>query len=132
MAANQNLTTLLKALDAIEKHDFDAAAEGVADDVVYIIRGHSSVSGVYTGRKALAEVLDRILNLTDGTMIAIPEIVMAEGDTIMMYVRVMGSRPDGRTYDSHQAYLYRFRDGRLIEGQTIPVDQRAFAEFLAD
>lgn len=132
MAANQNLTTLLKALDAIEKHDLDAAAAGVAEDVVYTIRGHSSVSGVYTGREELAEVLGRILNLTNGTMTAIPEVVLAEGDTVMTYMRVMGSRPDGRIYDSHQAYLYRFRDGRLIEGQTIPVDQRAFEEFLAD
>ena len=62
----------------------------------------------------------------------VPEVVLAEVENIMMYVRVMGSRPDGRFYDSHQAYLYRFRDGRLIEGQTIPVDQRAFAEFFAD
>ena len=132
MVANQNLATLLKVLNAITRNDLDAAAEGVADDVVYIVRGQSSVSGTYTGREALASVLGRILNLTNGTMTAVPEVVLAEGDNVMMYMRVMGSRPDGRLYDSHQAYLYRFRNGRLIEGQTIPVDQHAFAEFLAD
>jgi hypothetical protein len=48
---------------------------------------------------------------------------------VMAYMRVHGSRPDGRTYDSHQAYLYRFTDGLLSEGQGIPVDQKAFDEF---
>jgi ketosteroid isomerase-like protein len=39
---------------------------------------------------------------------------------------------DGRSYDNYQAYLHRFRDGKLLEGQTIPVDQCAFDAFLAD
>jgi ketosteroid isomerase-like protein len=56
----------------------------------------------------------------------------AQGDAIMMYMHVRGSRPDGRTYDNEQAYLYRFKDGKLIEGQTIPVDQHAFEEFFTD
>ena len=132
MAENQNFATLLKVLDAITRNDIDAAAEGVPDDVVFIVRGQSSVSGAYTGREALAGVLGRILNVTDGTMSGVPEVVLAEGDNVMMYMRVIGTRSDGRRYDSHQAYLYRFRNGRLIEGQTIPVDQHAFAEFLAD
>ena len=38
----------------------------------------------------------------------------------MAYMRVHGSRPDGRTYDRHQAYLYRFTDHRLIEGRPSP------------
>ena len=70
--------------------------------------------------------------MTDGTIAGQPEVVLAEGDNIMMYAHVTGSRPDGRRYDNDQAYLYRFRDGKLIEGQTIPVDQHAFEEFLAD
>jgi hypothetical protein len=41
-------------------------------------------------------------------------------------------RDHGRTYDNHQAYLYRFTDGLLSEGETIPVDQRAFDAFTSD
>ncbi len=64
-------------------------------------------------------------------MAATPEVILADDDHVMMYARFTGSRPDGRTYNSHQAYLYRLKDGRLLEGQTIPADQEAFAEFLA-
>ncbi len=63
--------------------------------------------------------------------IELDEIVLAADDNVLMYARFTGSRPDGRTSHSHQAYLYRLKDSRVLEGQTIPVDQQAFAEFLA-
>jgi len=129
---NENLKTLMAVLEAFNRNDIDAAASGVADDVVYIIRGRATVSGTYRGRRDFADVLRRIKQMTDGTMAGKPEVVLAEGDNIMMYAHVTGSRPDGRSYDNDQAYLYRFREGKLIEGQTIPVDQHAFEEFLAD
>lgn len=132
MAENENLTTLLTVLDGFNQNDIDAAASGLAENVVYIIRGRSPVSGIFRGRQAFADVLRRIKQMTDGTMAGKPEVVLAEGDNIMMYARVTGKRPDGRRYDNDQAYLYRFLNGKLIEGQTIPVDQHAFEEFLAD
>ena len=132
MVENENLKTLMAVLDAFNRNDIDAAASGVAEDVVYIIRGRSPVSGTFRGQQAFADVLRRIKQMTDGTMAGKPEVVLADGDNIMMYMHVTGTRPDGRRYDNDQAYLYRFRDGKLIEGQTIPVDQHAFEAFLAD
>ena len=64
-------------------------------------------------------------------MAATPEVMLSGGDNVMAYLHVTDTRPDGRTYDNYQAYLYRVRDGRLREGQTITVDQAAFEEFLA-
>jgi ketosteroid isomerase-like protein len=132
MAESDNLKTLMAILEAFNRNDIEAAARMVALDVVYTVRGRAPVSGTYHGREALAGVLQRIKDLTGGTMMGIPEVVLASGDNVMIYMKVMGTRPDGRAYDNYQAYLYRFRDGKLVEGQTIPVDQHAFEEFLAD
>ncbi len=131
MAEQENIDTLMRVLDGFNRNDIDAAAEGLDPDVTYIIRGRASVSGTCRGRDAMASALRRIKELTRGTMAGKPEVVLAKGDEIMMYMRVTGSRPDGRKYDNYQAYLYRFRNGKLLEGQTIPVDQHAFEEFLA-
>jgi hypothetical protein len=57
-------------------------------------------------------------------MTAEPEVIVSSEEHIMAYMRVHGSRPDGRTYDNHQAYLYRFTDGLLSEGQSIPVTRK--------
>ena len=131
MAEQENIDTLMRVLEGFNRNDIDAAAEGLDPHVTYIVRGRASVSGRYRGRDAMASVLRRIKELTRGTMAGKPEVILAKGDEIMMYMRVTGSRPDGRKYDNYQAYLYRFRNGKLLEGQTIPVDQHAFEEFLA-
>ncbi|MEZ4503082.1 MAG: nuclear transport factor 2 family protein [Dehalococcoidia bacterium] len=131
MSDEGNLAILSAALAAFNDNDIDRLAQHVHDDVKYIIRGRSFISGTYEGREAMAQALRKVKELTDGTMTATPEVMLSGGDAVMAYLHVTGSRPNGRTYDNYQAYLYRFRDGKLAEGQTIPVDQAAFEEFLA-
>ncbi|MGO9038292.1 MAG: nuclear transport factor 2 family protein [Steroidobacteraceae bacterium] len=133
MSAKENLDTVRAVLSGFNNNNAAAALnDTVHPDLRYTIRGRATVSGMYVGRKAMADAVRQIKELTNGTMTAVPEVVMAEGDNVMAYMRVTGERSDGRTYDNYQAYLFRFREGKLIEGQTIPVDQHAFEEFLRD
>ncbi|MEZ4552289.1 MAG: nuclear transport factor 2 family protein [Dehalococcoidia bacterium] len=129
--ADDNLAILSAALAAFNDNDIDRLTQYVHDDVKYIIRGRSSISGTYEGREAMADALRTVKELTGGTMTAVPDVMLSGEDAVMAYLHVTGTRPDGRTYDNYQAYLYRVRDGKLAEGQTIPVDQAAFEEFLA-
>jgi len=130
MTPEENIATIRAAIAAFNANDVAAMEKFVHPDFVYIVRGQSVISGEYRGWDAWARGIARIKDLTGGSMAATPEVVLADGEQVMMYARVTGARPNGRTYDSHQAYLYRLKDGKLIEGQTIPVDQQAFAEFL--
>ena len=132
MLSNPNVITLMAVLEAFNRGDIDAVIDKVDPEVVYYVRGQSQVSGTFRGPHELGDVLRRIKELTGGTMSGTPDVVLADSDNVMMYIHVTGARPDGRSYDSYQAYLYRFRDGQLIEGQTIPVDQHAFEAFLGD
>ncbi len=132
MANNDSLQILTDFFEAFNRNDLRTAATFVTDDIVYTIRGRSTLSGTYRGYAAFASVIERIKQLTGGTMTVKPEVVLADGENIMMYLQVSGARPDGRRYESQQAYLYRLRDGKLAEGQTIPVDQHAFEQFFAD
>lgn len=131
MTPEENIATIRAALAAFNANDVAALERLVDPAFVYIVRGQSSISGEYRGWDAWAKGLVRVKELTAGSMAATPEVIVADDNHVMMYARFTGSRPDGRTYDSHQAYLYRLKDGRLLEDQTIPVDQQAFAEFLA-
>jgi len=127
-----NVETLMAMMAAFNADEIDEAANGCHPDIAYTIRGHGPFAGTYRGIDAFAAVLGRIKKATDGSMTMEPDVVLSDGDVLMLYTRVHGSRSDGRTYDSHQAYLYRFVDGLLIEGQTIPVDQQAFDAFTSD
>jgi len=132
MSDTSSLKVLSDFFEAFNRNDLEAASAFVADDIVYVIRGESSLSRTYRGPKEFAWVLAEIKRRTGGTMSVVPEVVLADDRNIMMYLHARGQRPDGRTYDNYQAYLYRLRDGKLAEGQTIPVDQRAFAKFFDD
>ena len=127
--AGPNLDLLKAVLDAFNEGRLDDLGRGCGADVRYTIRGHGPLAGVYEGPEAFTKALGRVKELTDGTMTMEPEVMLEGEDAVMMYARVAGTRPDGRTYRNFQAYLYRFRDGLLVEGQTIPVDQAAFDEF---
>ena len=122
-----DVETLMAIISAFNNDDLDGLRL-VHDDLTYFIRGHGPFAGTDHGVETVGDVLGRIRAATGDTMTAEPEVVVASGDDVMAYMRVHGSQPDGRTYDNHQAYRYRFVDGLLKEGQTIPVDQRAFDE----
>lgn len=133
MSEEHDLQSILQAaLEAFNQNDIDGLAAHVAADVTYTIHGRASVSGTYRGVEGFRRALASVKDLTGGTMEVQPEVLVAGHDAVMTYMRVTGTRKDGRSYHSHHAYLYRFRDGKLIEGQTIPVDQRAFQEFFQD
>ena len=132
MANNDSLKILNAFFEAFNRNDLDTASKFVTDDIVYTVRGRSALGGIYRGYEAFAGMMERIKRLTGGTMTVKPEVVLAGGESIMMYLHAAGQRPDGRRYDNYQAYLYRIRDGKLAEGQTIPVDQYAFDQFFAD
>lgn len=131
MTPEETIQRVREAMAALSQGDIDAAGTLVHPGYTYTVRGRASISGTYHGWEAMAGVLRRIFDMTNSTLTAVPEIVLADDDNVLMYMRVSGSRPDGRTYDSHQAYRYRLKDGLVIEGETIPVDQEAFKEFFA-
>jgi ketosteroid isomerase-like protein len=130
--AESNVEVLLALLEAFNTRDWETGHRLSDPELTYTIRGRGPFAGTFRGVDVVMTVMSAIKDATASTMTAEPEVVVADGDHVMAYLRVHGSRPDGRTYDHHQAYLYRFRDGRLAEGQTIPVDQYAFDEFTRD
>lgn len=129
MNQNRNVEILQAAFDAINRNDLDTLRKYVDENIRYVIRGRGSVSGEFRGIDEFLGIMSRIKGLTDGTMTAHPGIILSDGDHVMAYYRITGQRPDGREYDQHHAYLYTFTNGKMNEGQTIPVDQYMFDSF---
>lgn len=127
-----NVDSLREILAAFNDNDLKRASHLTHPDFTYTIRGHGPFAGTFRGLEEVIGIMQRIKEATGNTMTVVPEVIVSSQNDVMAYMRVHGARPDGRTYDNHQAYLYRFADGLLREGQTIPVDQRAFDEFTSD
>ena len=131
MTPEETIQQVRNAMAALSSGDVEAAGALAHPGYTYTVRGRASISGTYHGWEAMAGMLRRILDMTNGALTAVPEIILADDDNVLMYMRITASRPDGRAYDNYQAYRYRLKDGLVIEGETIPVDQEEFKEFFA-
>ncbi len=132
MVELNNVEALKTLLQAFNSNDVEALSKGLDPGVKYVIRGRSQVSGTFTGPKEMAKALQRVRDLTEDTMRVEPEVLLSGGDHVILYARLTASRPDGRQFDSYEAVVFTFRDGKLEEGDSIPADQYDFDEFFED
>ena len=123
-----NLTLLMNIWDAFNRNDLEAVNKMVSEDIVYRVSGRGPVSGRYEGRLAFMKVLEKVKELSGGTITVRPIVTLAENDYVFVLARAMGRRAD-KVLDIEHCYLYRFSNGQLVEGRTMPVDLYEFDDF---
>lgn len=124
-----NVLRYIQAIRAFNDNDIDAVGEYFSENIVYRIPGRSPVAGEFHGIEQFARALKLVKELSGGTIKFEPQVVLANDQAVMAYGHATAQRR-GKTLDIDHAYLYRFdKEGRIIEGRTIPVDLHAFDEF---
>lgn len=119
---------LFELLAAFNADDLSAVEDRVDPDVVYLIPGRATVSGEFQGPEQTIGAFRRLREGSGGSMVVEPRTVLADSDHVMFTARVTAHRHD-RNLDVTNAYLYRFRDGKLIEGRLFPGDLHAIEAF---
>jgi ketosteroid isomerase-like protein len=99
---------------------FEAFAEGdlatfgalFHEDATWNHRNDDRLGGIHAGREAILGFVVESGHLTEGTLRAIPEALMGDGEGhVAVTVRVSGTRPDGRTFDDPQVLVFALEDG---------------------
>jgi uncharacterized protein len=109
-------------------NDLDAVAALVADDVVYTIPGRSRIACHTTGLAAHLAALRHVRELSGGSLKLEPRAIAADGDYLVVWGRITAER-EGRALDCEHCVMYRFREGKIVEGRTVPIDLYAFDAF---
>jgi ketosteroid isomerase-like protein len=124
-----NIIRYMHTIRAFNDNDLDAASEYCSENIVYKIAGRSPIAGEYRGIEQFDQALKRVKDLSGGTIRFEPQVILADDQAVMVYGHATAQR-EGKTLDIDHAYLYRFdKEGKIIEGRTIPVDLYAFDEF---
>ena len=108
--------------EAVVRAGFDAFARG--DGAAFAAMFHADATwnhpnddrlgGVHDGRDRIMAFLAESAQLTAGTLRAVPERLMADGDgSVAVVTRVSGGRPDGRRFDDRQILLFKVEDGHV-------------------
>lgn len=123
-----NVTLLMQAWEAFNKNDLETANKIVSEDIIYKVSGRGPVSGIYEGRLMFRKLIEKVKELSGGTVTIKPLVTLADDEYVFVLARVTGRRGE-KVLDIEHCYLYRFSNGQLVEGRTMPVDLYEFDEF---
>jgi ketosteroid isomerase-like protein len=131
MEKHPNILRYMRGIQEFNENELNNSIDTLSfsEKIVYRIAGKSPIAGEYHGIEQFTKALQRVKELSGGTIAFEPQYVLADDQTIMAYGHATANR-DGKKLDIDHVYLYRLDDeGKIIEGRTIPVDLYAFDEF---
>ena len=105
----------------------------VLDDAsVFHFPGKSGLSGVYQGRAAIVGLLEKLAQVTDGTLEFVPERIVGRGsDTVVFLTRSRATRR-GKHLDTTAIHVLSRRGDSVRELWLLHPDQHRVDEFWMD
>jgi len=95
-------------------------------------RNDDRLGGIHQGSDAIMAYLARSAQLTGGTLRAVPQSFLADGQgRVCVLVQVSGTRPDGRSFSNPQLVLLTLDSGRVRSIDQFVGDPAAVAAFWA-
>ena len=83
------------------------------------------------GIDGFVEALTRLRDASDGTIELAPAAVLADDENLIARARVTANR-DGKRLDTENCYAFRFVDGKVADGQVLPLDPEHVEDFWAN
>lgn len=123
-----NVAAYKGMIAAFNANDLGAVEALVDADLVYTIPGSSPLACHTRGVVAHLQMLKGARDRSGGTLRLEPRAVAADGDYLIVWGRITAER-EGKRLDSEHCVMYRFSNGKIVEGRTVPVDQYAFDAF---
>jgi uncharacterized protein len=88
----------------------------MADDVRWVITGHSAWSQAWEGKPAVLDDLFGLLrDRIAGRIRIVPKQLIADGDTVVVEARGANTTKTGSLYDNSYCWVIRLEDGQIEE-----------------
>jgi ketosteroid isomerase-like protein len=118
--------------EAFAHSDLAAFADRLDPDATWNHRNDDRLGGIHRGRDGITAFLGESAQLTSGTLRAVPEAIMADGEgRVAVLVGISGERPDGRRFDVPQILLCAVDGDRVRTIDQFVGDPAAVAAFWA-
>ncbi len=89
--------------------------EALADDVTWTVKGTTPWSRTYSGKAAVLALLRELGSRLATRYRAEATLVLADGEHVVVAANGSATTIDGRRYDNQYCFLYRLRDGAIVE-----------------
>ena len=128
MGDNANVALHRGGHEAFARGDSDALAQLFAEDTLWHVAGRSLISGEYQGSDAVFAFLDKLGELSGGTLELEDQFFMGDGDRTVALFRIKASRGD-KQLDADFCEVVRWQNGQVVEDWGFAFDQYAYDEF---
>jgi ketosteroid isomerase-like protein len=130
--ATSDIAVVRAGFEAVARRDLAAFSDMFHADATWNHRNDDRLGGVHKGSDGIVAFLAESMQLTAGTLRAVPETLMADGaGKVVVLTRVSGSRPDGRTFDNPQVLVFDVDGDRVRNVDQFVGDPAAVTAFWA-
>ena len=123
-----NVARYRRMMAAFNANDLGTISELIASDVDYVVPGRSLIAGHTRDLGGLLDTLRRSKDLSGGTLKLELRSVVADEQYLFAYGRVTAQR-GSKALDSDHCVVFRFANGKIVGGRTVPVDLYEFDDF---
>jgi ketosteroid isomerase-like protein len=114
MSEHPNVTVINRMTEAAVAADKKVLADCFTEDMAFHVRGTLPQVGDHRGIEGFLGVIGTIFELTAGDVKLEQLFAIADEGWAAEWERALLGR-NGRTLDTHNAFIYRFEDGRIAE-----------------
>ncbi|MEU4344508.1 nuclear transport factor 2 family protein [Nocardia sp. NPDC023852] len=115
MSAIENKNLLEGIFEQMSHGNTRAMSDAMADDFRWVFPGNWSWTGVWEPKTIVLQQLLRPLMAQFTEYRTAAEMIVAEGDRVVVQARGYGVTTRGETYDQTYCFVFRVADGRLKE-----------------
>ncbi len=124
-----NEAVVRKGYEAFSKGDIETLQKEVfTEDIVWHVPGRNPLSGDYKGISEVLGFFGQLAELSVGTLQVTLVDVLANDERAVGLSHGTGTR-EGKTLDSHEALVFRFRGDKVSEAHGYSQDQHAVDQF---
>jgi len=125
---NQDLIN--RFFEAYGQHDLNALRQVVAEDVRWVFPGQNPFSGIKQGPEAVVAFFDAMGGVMGSSNIKMEVLVTGVGEGYVSECQhVQTNRDDGVNLDVLWCVLWKFADGKIVEGRHLASDQQTADAF---
>ena len=116
-------------IDALKNKDLAKAKSLLTDDMTFLIRGKSLISGEYKSAEDFLSLFTKMGELTNNTYGVIKELAwLVHGEHLHLVVAEKATR-NGQMFDYSRTLVFEIVDGKIKHGEAYESDQYAFDKF---
>ena len=113
-SAESDIAVIKAGFEAVARGDLAGFRDVFHPDATWNHRNPDRQGGVHKGSEGIVAFLTESMKLTAGSLRPVPLRFMADGDGhVAVLTRITASRPDGRTFDDSQIFLFALDGDRV-------------------